>query len=41
MAGKTITDYKNIITSKLIGDELLLKALINNESDFLVNNINI
>ncbi|WP_027399232.1 hypothetical protein [Anaerovorax odorimutans] len=41
MAGKTITDYKSIITSKLIGDELLLKALINNESDFHVNNINI
>lgn len=35
MAGKAIKDYKSAISNKLIEDENLLKALVNNSSDFL------
>lgn len=37
MNGGTFTDYKNIILSKMLQNENLLKALTNNQSDFLVH----
>lgn len=35
MAGKSIGDYKNTIIYKLLEDENLLRAIVNNDSDFL------